>query len=106
MNAKDAANSALLLWAPPRVDVELSAAGPKLTQWRDWAGSAEPPGATSPPTSALRNEVRWARTLAPVLLLIVFWLDVLAPMGVAVPALYVAPALLFLRTGRFWEPLL
>jgi len=48
----------------------------------------------------------WARVLAPILLAFVFWLDRLAPAGVAVPALYVAPALLFLRSGRFWEPLL
>ena len=54
----------------------------------------------------LRRDARWARTLAPILLAAVFWLDTLAPEGVAVPALYVAPALLFLRTGRCWEPLL
>lgn len=107
MNAKDVANSALLLWAPLRADVERSASVPRVTQrCCDRAGAPQPPGHTSPPTSALRNEVRWARTLAPLMLLIVLWLDMLAPMGVAVPALYVAPALLFLRTGRFWEPLL
>jgi PAS domain S-box-containing protein len=44
--------------------------------------------------------------LAPVLLALVFWLDTLTPAGVAVPALYVAPALVFIRSGQFWEPLL
>jgi two-component system CheB/CheR fusion protein len=57
-------------------------------------------------TASLRRNAWWARTLAPVLLVLVFWLDTRTPEGVAVPALYVAPALLFIRTGRFWEPLL
>ena len=47
-----------------------------------------------------------ARALAPILLAVIFWADTTAPAAVDVPALYVAPALLFLRTGRFWEPLL
>src|SRR5262245_23817495 len=49
---------------------------------------------------------RWARTLAPVLLALIFWIDTLSPIGVAVHALYVVPALVFIRSGRFWEPLL
>ena len=53
----------------------------------------------------LRQEAWWARALTPILLALVFWLDTLAPAGVAVPALYVAPPLLFIRGGRFWEPL-
>jgi PAS domain S-box-containing protein len=53
----------------------------------------------------VRQDAWWARTLAPVLLAVVFWLDTLTPTGVAVPALYVAPPLLFIRAGRFWEPL-
>jgi two-component system CheB/CheR fusion protein len=47
----------------------------------------------------------WARVAAPVLLALVFWLDALTPLGLAVPALYVIPPLLFIRTGRYWEPL-
>ena len=47
-----------------------------------------------------------ARALAPVLVALVFWVHSVAPAGVAVPALYIAPILLFIRTGRFWEPLL
>jgi PAS domain S-box-containing protein len=43
---------------------------------------------------------------APLLLVLIFWLDTQVPAGVAVAALYVAPALLFIRAGRFWEPLL
>ena len=65
--------------------------------------SAEARGETPPRAS--RHEAWWARALAPVLLAVVFWLDTLAPAGVAVPALYVAPPLLFIRGGRFWEPL-
>ena len=34
-----------------------------------------------------------------------FWLDTIAPPGVAVPALYVAPVLLFFFAGHSWEPL-
>ena len=49
---------------------------------------------------------RIARALAPVLVALVFWLHTVAPAGVAVSALYVAPILLFIRTGRFWEPVL
>ena len=53
----------------------------------------------------VRPDAWWARTLAPILVALVFWLDTLTPTGVAVPMLYVAPTLLFIRTGRFWEPL-
>jgi PAS domain S-box-containing protein len=35
----------------------------------------------------------------------VFWADVMMPPGVAVPALYVAPVLLFMLGGEYWEPL-
>src|SRR5262245_60195987 len=54
----------------------------------------------------LPHHCGWGRALAPLLLALVFWLDRLSPEGVAVGALYVAPALLFIRSGRFWEPLL
>ena len=72
------------------------------------AGSGVPPsmarsGETIEPP---RHIFKWARVLAPILLALVFWLDRLSPAGVAVPALYVAPALLFIRSGWFWEPLL
>lgn len=36
----------------------------------------------------------------------VFWADVMMPPGVAVPALYVAPVLLFMLGGEYWEPLI
>lgn len=35
----------------------------------------------------------------------VFWADVMMPPGVAVPVLYVAPVLLFMLGGEYWEPL-
>jgi PAS domain S-box-containing protein len=53
-----------------------------------------------------RGGATLARILAPILLVTIFWVDTTAPESVDVPALYVAPALLFIRTGRFWEPLL
>ena len=49
---------------------------------------------------------RWLRAGAAVLLALIFWADALTPPGIAVPALYVAPVLLFMIGGRFWEPLL
>src|SRR5690606_5051618 len=45
-----------------------------------------------------------ARGLALVLMAGIFWLDAVAPLGVAVPALYVLPALLFMPAGQPWEP--
>ena len=47
-----------------------------------------------------------ARAIAPVLVLIVFWFDLLAPPGAVAPVLYIVPILLFIRRGQFWEPLL
>jgi PAS domain S-box-containing protein len=47
----------------------------------------------------------WARVFSPILLAVIFWLDTRMPAGVAVAALYVTPPLLFIRAGRFWEPL-
>jgi len=47
-----------------------------------------------------------ARTLAWVLLALVFWIDSVTPLGVGDPVLYVAPILLFLTVGSWWEPLL
>jgi PAS domain S-box-containing protein len=46
------------------------------------------------------------RAAAAFVTMAVFWLDAVTPAGVAVPVLYVAPVLLFLAAGRFWEPLL
>jgi PAS domain S-box-containing protein len=57
-----------------------------------------------PPSHHAHSRV--ARVLAPILVALVFWIHTFAPAGVAVPALYIAPILLFIRTGRFWEPLL
>ena len=51
------------------------------------------------------REATWARAFAPILLVLIFWLDTRVPAGVAVAALYVTPPLLFIRAGRFWEPL-
>ena len=52
-----------------------------------------------------RGDAWWARVCAPILLALIFWLDTLAPAGIAVGALYVVPPLLFIRAGRYWEPL-
>ena len=47
----------------------------------------------------------WGRIGALVLMAIIFWADAITPMGVAVPVLYVAPVLLFMLGGFYWEPL-
>jgi PAS domain S-box-containing protein len=46
-----------------------------------------------------------ARSVAWVVLGLVFWLDAYTPLGVGDPVLYVAAILLFLRGGLWWEPL-
>jgi PAS domain S-box-containing protein len=56
----------------------------------------------SPPVN---RQPRWLRIGAMLLTALIFWIDVLTPPGVAVPALYVIPVLLFMRGGRPWEPL-
>ena len=41
-----------------------------------------------------------------ILIAVTFWIDTaLTPNGIATPSLYVAPTLLFIWGGRFWEPL-
>jgi PAS domain S-box-containing protein len=50
-------------------------------------------------------DVRWVRGAAAVLMAVVFWVDTLTPIGFAEPVLYVAPVLLFMAAGAFWEPL-
>jgi PAS domain S-box-containing protein len=49
---------------------------------------------------------RWIRRAALALVAIIFWADLMMPLGAAVPVLYVAPTLLFVMGGRFWEPIL
>lgn len=51
------------------------------------------------------RDPRWIRVGAGVLVGMIFWADTLTPLGVAVPALYVVPILLFMMGGLFWEPL-
>ena len=48
----------------------------------------------------------WGRIGALALMALVFWADALTPPGIAVPALYVLPVLLFMLGGAYWEPLL
>lgn len=57
----------------------------------------------APPVNRNPNPLRAG---ALVLTALIFWADALTPVGVAVPALYVAPILLFMRGGEYWEPLL
>lgn len=54
----------------------------------------------------VNRDPRWIRAGALALTALIFWADAITPVGVAVPALYVAPILLFMRGGRYWEPLL
>jgi len=48
----------------------------------------------------------WVRAAAAVLVAVIFWIDVVTPIGISVPVLYVAPILLFVAAGSYWEPLL
>jgi two-component system CheB/CheR fusion protein len=52
------------------------------------------------------RDARWIRVAAAILGLLVFWLDTATPIGVADPVLYVAPILLFMQAGRYWEPII
>ena len=56
-------------------------------------------------TPPVNRHPRWLRLGALVLSGIIFWLDTITPLGVAIPALYVVPVLLFMRGGRPWEPM-
>jgi PAS domain S-box-containing protein len=58
-----------------------------------------------PPGPPVDSDPRWLRAGAVVLIALIFWADALTPMGIAVPALYVIPILLFMMGGAFWEPL-
>ncbi|HVL66942.1 MAG TPA: ATP-binding protein [Vicinamibacterales bacterium] len=60
-------------------------------------------GSYAPPAD--RDPV-WVRLGALAAAAGVFWADTATPLGVAVPVLYVVPVLLFMRAGRFWEPIL
>jgi PAS domain S-box-containing protein len=66
------------------------------------ATSAERGAQHTPPVN---RHPRWLRIGALLLSVLIFWLDTITPLGVAVPALYVVPVLLFMRGGRPWEPL-
>ena len=57
-------------------------------------------------TPPVTRNPRWIRAGALALTALIFWADALTPAGIAVPALYVAPILLFMMGGEFWEPLL
>ena len=48
----------------------------------------------------------WIRAGALASTALVFWVDAIMPAGIAVPALYVVPVLLFMMGGEYWEPLL
>ena len=54
----------------------------------------------------MNRHPRWLRAGALALTALIFWADAVTPPGVAVPVLYVAPILLFMRGGEYWEPLL
>jgi hypothetical protein len=53
---------------------------------------------------SVRRGTPWSRIAIGLLILAVFWLDVLTPAGIAVPMFYVVPILLLMWSGRPWEP--
>jgi len=61
------------------------------------------PGAEDDPA---RRSLVLARSLAWILLGLIFWIDSRTPLSVGDPVLYVVPILLFLPAGFWWEPLL
>jgi signal transduction histidine kinase len=66
---------------------------------------SHPADAQSVAMAGTRQDAWLARIGAPILLALVFWLDTLPTLSTAVPALYAVPPLLFIRAGRYWEPL-
>jgi PAS domain S-box-containing protein len=60
---------------------------------------------TGPPAPPIDQNIVWIRTGVALLTAAIFWADTVTPMGVAVPGLYVAPTLLYIAGGRYWEPL-
>jgi PAS domain S-box-containing protein len=100
MSVTDRVNSATLRWQRRDTHGGFFAAGGDIpAAQRGWGtATAEMP--------QLQHDARFARMLAPILVAVVFWAHMFVPAGVAVPALYLVPILLFIRTGRFWEPLL
>ncbi len=55
---------------------------------------------------SVSRDPRWLRFAVVILIGLIFWVDVITPPGVAIPALYVLPVLLFMRGGEYWEPIL
>src|SRR5687768_16540280 len=100
MYVTDRVNSVGLRWQRRDRHARLFAAGGNIPGAQRGSGSAT---ADMP---QLLHDARLARTLAPILVALVVWAHTWVPAGVAVPALFVLPILLFIRTGRFWEPLL
>jgi len=106
MRVPDGASFARSHWRRALTNLGIFAARAKILAALDRLGTkAAETEVLEVPTSP-RRDPRLARTLAPVLVALAFWVHMFVPAGVAVPALYVAPILLFIRTGRFWEPLL
>jgi PAS domain S-box-containing protein len=105
MYATDRADSAGLRWWHRLSDAKFSPPARSIPAVSASIFGKHAKGETGELPAASPRHARIARTVAPLLVGIVFWVHMLSPAGVAVPALYVAPILLFIRTGRFWEPL-
>lgn len=104
MYVTDRVNSAPLRWQRPDRDWEIFLEGGNISAAQGRLGTLSGETLRMPPSP--HADARLARMLAPMLVAFVFWVHMLVPAGIAVPALYVVPILLFIRTGRFWEPLL
>lgn len=104
MYATDRVNSGQCEWQRPESDRGIFVGDGNIPAA---PGSVRTPTAEVPhvPTSP-HHDAGFARTLAPLLVALVFWVHMFVPAGIAMPTLYVVPILLFIRTGRFWEPLL
>ena len=73
-----------------------------MAQYHSRMTTSSPPAPHAPPVD---RSPLWGRIGALVVMALIFWADAITPMGVAVPVLYVAPVLLFMLGGYYWEPL-
>lgn len=70
--------------------------------------STQPPSTVAAPSEGPppARHPGLVRAAAAVAMGLILWLDIITPSGIAVPTLHVAPVLLFIAAGRYWEPLI
>ena len=104
MYVTDRVNSARFQWRRPKRPEGILAGSGGILAAGGRLGQAT--GETSDVRPSSHRHAHLARALAPILVALVFWAHLFAPAGITIPVLYVVPILLFIRMGRFWEPVL